>query len=282
MKQIDLHTHSNASDGSMTPAEVIEAAKKANLKAIALTDHDTIDGIYEALEAAERFDIECIPGIELSAFYKELEIHIVGLFLNIEDEKFKKRLCDFRQIREKRNIEMIQKMQEAGIDITLEKLQETEGNSVITRAHLARYLLRIGYIHSISEAFDKYLSPGMPFFVPKTGVSSKDCIETIRENGGVAILAHPLTYKFSRAELIECIETLKSYGLQGMETYYSTFSEADHRDMKRLADIYGLLYSGGSDFHGSVKPHIHIGKGMGRLVIPYDVLEKLKKARFNK
>lgn len=276
MERIDLHTHSNASDGSLSPAEVMQAATDAGLKAVALTDHDTITGVHEAMEAAKRLNIECIPGIELSAFYKNLEVHIVGLFLNIRDPRLTERLNAFRQIRENRNAQMIEKMQNAGVDITMEKLRAVEGDAVITRANIARYLLHIGYIHSISEAFDKYLSPGMPFFVQKTGVTPKDAIEAIRENGGIAILAHPLTYKFSHSELIECIETLKSYGLQGMETYYSTFSQADHRDMKRLADQYGLLHSGGSDFHGNVKPHIQIGKGMGELVIPYDVLEKLR------
>ena len=276
MHRIDLHTHSCASDGSLTPSEVMQAAKEAGLTAVALTDHDTIAGVREAMQAAGQLNIECIPGIELSAFYKNLEVHIVGLFLNIDDPKLNKRLEDFRQIRENRNLRMIQKMQEAGIDITMEKLREAEGDAVITRANIARYLLHIGYIQSINEAFDKYLSPGMPFFVQKTGVTPKDAIQAIRDNGGIAILAHPLTYKFTRQELKTCLEELKSYGLQGMETYYSTFSEADHRDMKRLADSYDLLYSGGSDFHGNVKPHIRIGRGMGKLVIPYDVLDTLR------
>ncbi|MEE1242503.1 PHP domain-containing protein [Frisingicoccus sp.] len=275
MERIDLHTHSTASDGSLSPSEVIQAAASAGLKAVALTDHDTIQGVPEAMAAAEKLHIECIPGIELSAFYKGLEVHIVGLFLNVEDPVLKERLDAFRNIRENRNNQMIEKMQASGVDITMKKLRDLEGDTVITRANIARYLIRIGFVDSVKEAFDKYLSPGMPFFVPKTGVTPKDAIETIRDNDGIAILAHPLTYKFTRDELIECIETLKSYGLQGMETYYSTFSEADHRDMKRLADQYGLLHSGGSDFHGNVKPHIQIGKGMGRLVIPYDVLENL-------
>lgn len=276
MQRIDLHTHSCASDGSLTPTAVMQAAKDAGLTAVALTDHDTIAGVREAMQAAEQLNIECIPGIELSAFYKNLEVHIVGLFLNIDDPQLNKRLEDFRQIRENRNLRMIQKMQEADVDITMEKLREAEGDAVITRANIARYLLHIGYIQSINEAFDKYLSPGMPFFVQKTGVTPKDAIQAIRDNGGVAILAHPLTYKFTRQELKTCLEELKSYGLQGMETYYSTFSEADHRDMKRLADSYDLLYSGGSDFHGNVKPHIRIGSGMGKLVIPYDVLDELR------
>ena len=275
MERIDLHTHSTASDGSLSPSEVIQAAASAGLKAVALTDHDTIQGVPEAMAAAEKLHIECIPGIELSAFYKGLEVHIVGLFLNVEDPVLKERLDAFRNIRENRNNQMIEKMQASGVDITMKKLRDLEGDTVITRANIARYLIRIGFVDSVKEAFDKYLSPGMPFFVPKTGVTPKDAIETIRDNDGIAILAHPLTYKFTRDELIECIETLKSYGLQGMETYYITFSEADHRDMKRLADQYGLLHSGGSDFHGNVKPHIQIGKGMGRLVIPYDVLENL-------
>lgn len=276
MKRIDLHTHSNASDGSMSPTEVMIAAKNAGLSAVALTDHDTIDGVKEALNAAKELGLECIAGTELSAFYKGREVHIVGLFLNIYDRQFQAQLDTFRQIRNARNLQMIEKMQAAGVDISLEKLQSTEKNSVITRAHLARYLFTHGYVHSIAEAFDKYLSPGMPFYVPKTGVSPKACIEAIRENGGIAILAHPLTYKFRPTELIECLQALKGLGLQGMETYYSTFSEADHRSMQRLAKDLGLLASGGSDFHGSVKPNIHIGSGMGRLVIPYDVLEALK------
>ena len=276
MERIDLHTHSNVSDGSLTPTEVMKAAKEAGLKAVALTDHDTIDGLQEALQAAKDLDIECIPGIELSALYKDLEVHIVGLFLDLENPQLKNRLDAFRKIRDNRNDRMFAKMQAAGVDITIEKLRALDGDAVITRANIARYLLHIGYVKSIPEAFDKYLNPGMPFFVQKSDITPKDVIETIRENGGIAILAHPLTYKFSHSELIECIETLKSYGLQGLETYYSTFSEADHRDMKRLADQYGLLHSGGSDFHGNVKPHIQIGKGMGKLVIPYDLLDKMK------
>ena len=278
MERIDLHTHSYFSDGSLSPTEVMKAAKEAGLKAVALTDHDTIDGVREAMTAAKELDIECIPGIELSAYYKSLEVHIVGLFLNLNDPKLHERLAAFREIRENRNTRMLEKMQAAGVDITMEKLRAVEGDAIITRANIARYLLHIGYIQSIPEAFDKYLSPGMPFFVQKTGVTPKDAIDAIRENGGIAILAHPLTYKFSHAELIECIETLKSYGLEGIETYYSTFSEADHRDMKRLADRYGLLHSGGSDFHGNVKPHIQIGKGRGHLVIPYDLLDHMREA----
>ena len=276
MQRIDLHTHSCASDGSLSPSKVMQAAKDAGLSAVALTDHDTIHGVREAMDTARQLGIECIPGIELSAFYKNLEVHIVGLFLNINDQKLHARLEDFRNIREKRNQRMLKKMQAAGIDITMDKLRAFEGDGVITRANLARYLLHIGYIDSIDEAFDKYLSPGMPFFEQKTGITPKDAIRAIRDNGGVAILAHPSTYKFTRSELIQCIEELKSYGLQGIETYYSTFSDADHRDMKRLADQYGLLHSGGSDFHGNIKPHIQIGKGRGNLVIPYDVLEQLR------
>lgn len=276
MKRIDLHTHSNASDGSMSPKEVMVAAKAAGLSAVALTDHDTIVGIPEALAAAEILNIECIPGIELSAFYKGLEVHIVGLFLNIHDSTFQKRLQSFQDIRNARNLQMLQKMQNAGVSLSLDDFLKNSENFVLTRAHLAQYLLHIGYVSSIAEAFDKYLSPGMPFYVPKTGVSPKDCIEAIRENGGIAILAHPLTYQFRQAKLTECLNTLKGYGLQGMETYYSTFSDADHRAMSRLAKAHGLLASGGSDFHGAAKPHIHIGTGMGRLVIPYDVLDTLR------
>ncbi len=276
MKRIDLHTHSTASDGSCTPTEVMEAAVNAGLAAVALTDHDTMQGVSEAMEAAEKLDIECIPGIELSAVYGDREVHIVGLFLDPRDSVLAKRLDSFRQIRKQRNLRMIEKMQAAGVDITMEKVRDLEGDAVITRANLARYLVHVGYAVSIKEVFDKYLSPGLPFYVPKTGVTPEDAVRAIRDGGGTAILAHPLLYDFTPAQLDTCIELLKNYGLQGIETYYSTYSPADERNMKRLADRHGLLWSGGSDFHGSVKPHIQIGKGMGHLVIPYDILDKLR------
>ena len=277
MKRIDLHTHSNASDGSCTPTEVMEAAAAAGLAAVALTDHDTMKGVPEALKAAKKLNIECISGIELSAVYGSgREVHIVGLFLDPKDPLLAQRLEAFQQIREQRNLRMIEKMQAAGVDITMEKLRAVEGDAVITRANLARYLVHVGYAASIKEVFDKYLSPGMPFYVPKTGVTPKDAVRAICDGSGMAILAHPLLYGFTPAQLDACIESLKSYGLRGIETYYSTYSPADERNMKRLADRHQLLWSGGSDFHGSVKPHIQIGKGMGNLVIPYDVLEKLR------
>ena len=276
MKRIDLHTHSTASDGSCTPTEVMEAAVNAGLAAVALTDHDTMQGVPEAMEAAEKLDIECIPGIELSAVYGDREVHIVGLFLDPRNSVLAKRLDSFRQIRKQRNLRMIEKMQAAGVDITMEKVRDLEGAAVITRANLARYLVHVGYAVAIKEVFDKYQSPGLPFYVPKTGVTPEDAVRAIRDGGGTAIVAHPLLYDFTPAQLDTCIELLKNYGLQGIETYYSTYSPADERNMKRLADRHGLLWSGGSDFHGSVKPHIQIGKGMGHLVIPYDILDKLR------
>lgn len=276
MKRIDLHTHSNASDGSCSPAEVIKMAADAGLSAVALTDHDTMNGVPEALEAAQKINIECIPGIELSAVYGDREVHIVGLFLEPKDPVLADRLAAFQHIREQRNLKMIEKMKAAGVDITMEKLRALEGDAVITRANLARYLVHTGYAASIKEVFDKYLSPGMPFYVPKTGVSPEDAVRAICDGGGVAILAHPLLYGFTPSQLDTCIELLKGCGLRGIETYYSTYSPADERNMKRLADRHQLLWSGGSDFHGSVKPHIQIGKGMGHLVIPYEVLKKLR------
>jgi hypothetical protein len=276
MKRIDLHTHSSASDGSCTPTQLIEAAAAAGLSAVALTDHDTMAGVPEAMEAAKVCGIECIPGIELSAVWGDGDIHIVGLFLDPKDPILSARLNHFQELRDGRNLKMVQKMQAAGIDISLEKLRKTDGDAVITRGNLARYLLRIGYVASIQEAFEKYLSPGMAFFVPKTGVTPEDAVKAICDGGGRAILAHPLLYHFSPSELETCVNLLKSYGLSGIETYYSSYTDADMRDMKRFADRHQLLYSGGSDFHGNVKPHIQIGKGRGNLVIPYEVLDNLR------
>lgn len=167
MKRIDLHTHSNASDGSSSPTEVMEAAAAAGLAAVALTDHDTMNGVAEAMAAAEKLNIECIPGIELSAVYGDREVHIVGLFLDFRDSLLAERLAEFQRIREQRNLRMIEKMQTAGVDITMEKVRALEGDAIITRANLARYLVHIGYAASIKEVFDKYLSPGRLFMCQK-------------------------------------------------------------------------------------------------------------------
>ena len=274
MSPIDLHTHSTASDGSLTPSELIHAAKNAGLVAVALTDHDTINGLPEAAAAAKLSGIRLIPGIELSADYNGTDVHIVGLNLDIDSTRLKNDLLALQKLRKQRNEKMIKIMQNAGVDISIEKL-EADNAGVITRANFAKRLVKTGYCKDIKEVFSKYLSPGMPFFISKEKVTPKRAIAIIENAGGVPVLAHPTLYHFSLKELAACIMELKSYGLKGIETYYSTFTSEDERQMRKLALKFSLFESGGSDFHGTVKPDIAIGKGFGNLFIPEDVLTKM-------
>lgn len=283
MKTIDLHVHSNQSDGTYTPTEIIEAAIKSGLSAVALTDHDTADGILEACDAAHRLgkdiDFEFIPGIELSVSYEDKELHIVGLYLDTSGDAFEQALHTLRENREQRNYKMIERMQKAGIDITMKKLRAQQGDGVLTRANFAHYLLHVGFIRSIQEGFDKYLSPGKPFYVPREYMEPKDAIDLIHSVGGVAILAHPLLYHFDDAGLDKAVAYLKELGLDGMETWYSMNIGYDLQRLKKIADKHNLVYSGGSDFHGDNKPHITIGRGRGNLFVPADILEKIKDLR---
>lgn len=276
MKAVDLHTHSTKSDGSATPTELVELAVSKGLKAIALTDHDSIEGIQEARAAALAYpDFTLIPGIELSTEYHGKDIHMVGLFIDETNPDFLEHLARFRNSRVNRNIEMCQNLQEAGIDITFEKLQDSFPGSVITRAHYALYLIEHGYVGDKNEAFDRYLGDHTKYFVPRKKITPVDGIELIQRAGGIAILAHPTLYHFGKDALEELVALLKENGLAGMECVYATYTPAQEREMKRLADKYHLKYSGGSDFHGNAKPGLELGTGYGKLFVPESILTDL-------
>lgn len=278
MRPVDLHVHSNKSDGSMSPAELVELAAQKGLRAFALTDHDTIDGLSEAMAAAAAHsELEVIPGIELSSEYHGKDIHIVGLYLDYHNEDFLAQLHDFQHSRVVRNEKMCNNLREAGIDITFEKLQAEYPDSVITRAHYARYLLSHGYVQSLPEAFDRYVGDHTRYFVPREKITPMQAVKLIRKANGIPILAHPTLYHMSDAHLEELIVLLKEAGLTGMECVYSTFTPAEERAMKRLADRHGLLYSGGSDFHGKAKPNLELGTGYGHLFVPETILDELLK-----
>ncbi len=278
MKKVDLHVHSNVSDGTLSPREVVKAAKNAYLSAMALTDHDTVNGIPEAILAGKEFDIEIIPGIEMSSFYKDREIHIVGLCVDYKDPNFLASINDEISNRTLRNKRMIKKCNDFGFEISINELKELFPQSVITRAHFAKFFMQKNYVKSIKEAFDKYFGDGMPLYVPRDKKTAKQTIEIIKSAKGVPILAHPLLYKFSSGELKNlCIE-LKTYGLVGIESMYSTHRGFDELTVRHLAHEVGLLESGGSDFHGANKPYIAIGIGTGNLMIHYDFLKQIKNA----
>ena len=274
--RIDLHVHSTASDGTLTPAQLVEEAKKEGLLAFALTDHDTVDGIAEARDAAKKASVELIPGVELSTEYDGKEIHMVGLFLDETNEELLNHLTHFRDNRDNRNLKMYQLLRERGFDITEEALREMFPDAVLTRAHVARFLLDKGYIKSISEAFEKYIGDDCPCNVPREKISPQEAIALIHHAGGKAVLAHPVLYHMSDGQLRKLIADCADCGLEGIEALYSTYKPEDERYIRRLAAEFNLKLSGGSDFHGSNKPHIQLGSGTGKLSVPYSFLENLR------
>lgn len=281
MNTIDLHVHSTASDGSFTPTEVTALAHKAGLRYFALTDHDTVDGVSEAMAAGENYeDLDVIPGIELSCYYHDREIHIVGLFVDYKDEALLTGLQKLKQARIDRNRKMVQKFVDAGIPLTMEELLHGNPSSVITRAHFARVLVEKGVVSTKAEAFDKYLGIGCPFYLAKPKVTPEHVLTLIQNAGGTAILAHPYSYKFSKSEVEQLLDdTLIPLGLAGMECYYSTYDTGQTQELRSMALARNLLVSGGSDFHGIVKPDISIGTGRGNLCIPETLLEKIVSCR---
>ena len=273
---IDLHVHSKASDGTFTPTELVEEAKRAGLSAFALTDHDTTDGVAEAMTAAKAAGIELIPGVELSTEYEGTEVHVLGLYIDVNNAGLQKQMADFRDSRDNRNIYMLEKLRAEGFDITQEALEEKFPDAVITRAHIARYLLDQGYIPDMKTAFSEYIGDGCRCYVGRPKVTPMDAVDYILAAGGIPVLAHPVIYHMERAQLLRMIREMKEHGLVGMEAIYSENTPADEQDLKALARAEGLLITGGSDFHGTNKPDIRLGVGRGKLYIPYSILEKIK------
>lgn len=284
MRAIDLHTHTCKSDGSYTPTELVDYAIEKNLAAVAITDHDSIEGLDEAVAHAAALrehglpSVEVVPGIEFSTKYEKQDVHIVGLYISYEREAFQSALGSFVDSRVNRNRKMCENLQGAGIDITYEKLLAMYPDAVITRAHYASYLLEHGYVKSRQDAFARYLGDHTKYFVPREKVTPSQAVELILKADGVPILAHPPLYHMGNDRLDTLVSSLKADGLMGIEVFYSTYSNQDVRDMQRLAEKYDLLVSGGSDFHGANKPGLDLGCGYGRLYVPEETLLKIKEA----
>lgn len=279
MNITDLHVHSNKSDGSYTPAALVNYALEKGLSSFALTDHDTTDGIEEALKAAEGKNIEVIPGIEFSTEYEGQDIHILGLYIDYKSDFFKRRLTNFVNGRIIRNKEMCRRLTEYGIPVTYEDLTKEFPGCVITRSHYAKYMLNHGYIKSMKEAFDRYIGDHGPCFVPRKKITPMRAVEIILKAGGFPVLAHPLLYHMSSSRLDKLVAILKEMGLQGLEAIYCTYSPSEEREMRALAAKYDLCISGGSDFHGNAKPGLDLAVGYGKLFIPEEILDKIKERR---
>lgn len=277
MDTIDLHTHSTFSDGTFTPLQLVKYAEEKGLKAFALTDHDTTEGIKEAKSIET--NVEVISGVEISTRYDKKEIHIVGLYVNENDADLNKQLKYYREKRVTRNFEILEKLNSLGVDITIDDVKESCTGDVISRAHIAKALVSKGFVGSYTEAFDRYLGDNKCAYVPRETLNYEESMELIIKAGGVPVLAHPLLYKMSDTNLENMMVKLRQKGLKAVEVYYSTHSNSDTQHVMAMANRVGLIYSGGSDFHGATKPKIDMGTGMGKLAVPYEILEKIRGER---
>lgn len=286
---VDLHVHSHFSDGSYSPRELVEYALTHNISAFALTDHDTAAGLPEALLCAKELSgrvcganpegktVEVIPGIEFSTEYEGRDIHIVGLYIDYTNELFIRHLDEFVASREARNEKICALLSEHGVPATYSAIKARFPGAVITRAHYARFLLEEGYVKSMSEAFDRYVGDHAPCFIPREKISPAQAVSLIRAVGGIPVLAHPTLYHMSTERLKILTARLKESGLLAIEGIYSTYSVSETREMQTIAKEFGLLISGGSDFHGDNKPGLHFGTGYGKLYIHEDILDNIKK-----
>ncbi|MDO5344595.1 MAG: PHP domain-containing protein [Lachnospiraceae bacterium] len=281
MKRIDLHVHSTCSDGTFSPASLAEYAARKGLQAFALTDHDTLEGIPEAAKAADACGIELIPGIEFSTAYQEQDLHILGLDLDCSNPVLLEEIGQLQEERKRRNQKMIDKMAADGINISKEQMIAAFGDTLWTRAHFARYLEQTGYVTHMWDAFQTYIGDHCPYYIPREKTSPFHIVRLIRDTGGIPVLAHPFQYHLDEEGLTVLIKALKQSGLLGIEAIYSTHTKAQENEIRKLARNFGLCISGGSDFHGANKPDIDLGTGKGNLEIPYELLERLRAARFD-
>ncbi len=271
MKHVDLHVHTTVSDGSCSPAGVVRLAKDAGLCAIAITDHDSVSGYAQAAAAGEELGIEVVPGIEISTRFHG-PVHILGYCLDPQSDKLQPVLDWVVQDRDARNRKMAEKMAADGIPISYALLQQRYG-AVIGRPHFAAFLVEQGLAESVQDAFDRYVEKGQKYYYPRNFLSIERSIEIIRQAGGVPVLAHPFQYRLDERGLRQLIEHCIASGLQGIECSYFGYSPEQRNRLLALAEEYGLLPTGGSDFHGSAKPQIPIG---GCLPVPYAWLEAIR------
>lgn len=276
---VDLHTHSTASDGTESPAELMATAAAARLEAVALTDHDNLDGIAAAKPAAAAAGIELIPGVELSCEWEDGGFHMVVLWLEPGAGPLQDRLTELQASRANRNREMVARLAELGVDITYEEVVAEAGGSGVGRPHMAAILVRKGVVDTMGEAFDYYLAAGRPAYVGRSRLSPEDAIELARASGAVPVIAHPHTLGVTGSELDRNLRRLASVGLIGIEAYYPEYDPDTRLELAERARESGLIASGGSDYHGAYKPGLHIGNGYGDLSVGRDVLEALRAAR---
>jgi predicted metal-dependent phosphoesterase TrpH len=283
---IDLHIHSTASDGSLSPAEILNIARELHLGAIAITDHDTTDGSKAALAGGIPPAVKFVTGVEISAtpppsFSFSGSMHILGYCIRLDDPLLNRTLDLLKDSRKNRNPRIIDRLNSLGIDISLNEIMDAVGESgQLGRPHIARHMVKKGYVKSISEAFDVYLATGQPAYVDKFRIEAARAIEIVLGAGGIPVLAHPILLQAEDDTIIEgLVLSLKAMGLKGIEVYYPEHTPEHVARYTGIANRHNLLMTGGTDFHGSLKPEIKMGTGKGNLHVPYEVYEKLIRFR---
>lgn len=283
---IDLHIHSTASDGTLTPTEIVQTALKSTKSekdpiVIALTDHDTVAGVSEFLKEAKKNKerVTAIPGVEISTNYHGVEIHILGYNVDPENKELLEQLKICRESRDGRNEKIIARLQAEGFQITMEDIKPEDPNETIARPHIAKQLMKKKYVFSVKEAFDKYLAEGRSCYVERIMPTPQEAIALIRNSGGIPVLAHLMYYKkLNAAEKEVLVSELKEAGLEGIEAYYNTYTPVEEEYVSSLAKQNALLLTGGTDFHGQNKPHISLFTGQGNMEVPEAILPEFMEA----
>lgn len=270
MDRVDLHIHTTASDGTYTTEQIAEMAKAEGLSAIAVTDHDTIDGIPDSNPCG----MELIPGIEFSTKFMT-KTHILGYFIDPDNKDLKAQLKFMVDDRDARNEKIAALMRADGIKVNYSEMKE-RFKGVVGQPHFAQLMVEQGFVCSVSEAFENYIGRGNKYWAPRTTTPLERCVELIRKAGGIAVLAHPFEYKFEKNSLPELIEFCMKCGVKGMECRHPSHTPGQMAYLERLADDYGLVKTGGSDFHGELKPDIRIGSGRGTVCVPASWLDSLR------
>lgn len=277
---IDLHTHSTVSDGTLSPTELVKLASEVGLDAIALTDHDTFQGVAEAMEAGEKFGVEVIPGCEMSLESPEGAgwMHVVALWLPSDPGELREAFDWVQEGRKTRNHEIVEKLRSLGVNITYEAVAARAGGT-IGRPHFAQELVSLGVVSSVNEAFKVWLGDHGRAYIPKRKLQPAKALKILNDIGATSILAHPFALGLDLVATEKLVRDLQTMGLDGIEVYYSEHNDAATKAYKEMAEKLGLLISGGSDFHGSVKPKISLGKGKGSLHVPSELLDVMKADR---
>ncbi len=274
---IDLHVHTNASDGTKAPAEVVRLAAAKGLRAIAITDHDTVEGVAEAVAEGKAVGVEVVPGVEISADFRRGILHILGYFVRTDDPALLESLGRLKQGREERTPKILSKLQRLSVDISVEEVNREAGCGVTGRPHIAKVLARKHYVSSMQEAFDRYLRRGAAAYVEKLKLPPEDALQLIIQAGGLPVVAHPHTLlNDGLAGLEEIIKDLIPLGLQGIEAFYPAHTADQTSRFLNLAKKYDLAITGGTDYHGSNKPDVELGVIPGQPPPPYELLERLK------